>query len=188
MEGVGRAEIVKKAGRMKDILLVPDLDRLRRKLENPPPLLAGLYRRFRARLDADAEFRRHHIFLPALTLALNSLGLLLRQTRASMLFVLSHDYVRTARAKGLPEQRVIGSHALRNALIPLVTVLGIQFGRLLGGAVIVEAVFAWPGLGTLVESRGSWRAMSEKRRAASRTVRAMGPSVYMISRAGMPKA
>jgi len=89
------------------------------------------------------------LLLPAVTLAVQLAAVLARFLRSALLEVLREDYVRTARAKGLPEKRVIGGHALRNALIPLVTVLGIQFGRLLGGAVIVEAVFAWPGLGTL---------------------------------------
>jgi peptide/nickel transport system permease protein len=89
------------------------------------------------------------LLLPAVTLAVQLAAVLARFLRSALLEVLREDYVRTARAKGLPEPRVIGGHALRNALIPLVTILGIQFGRLLGGAVIVEAVFAWPGLGTL---------------------------------------
>jgi peptide/nickel transport system permease protein len=89
------------------------------------------------------------LLLPAVTLAVQLAAVLARFLRSALLEVLREDYVRTARAKGLPEKRVIGGHALRNALIPLVTILGIQFGRLLGGAVIVEAVFAWPGLGTL---------------------------------------
>jgi peptide/nickel transport system permease protein len=70
-------------------------------------------------------------------------------TRSSMLEVLGRDYVRTARAKGLKERVVIQVHALRNALIPLVTVVGLQFGALLGGAVITESIFAWPGVGRL---------------------------------------
>jgi peptide/nickel transport system permease protein len=70
-------------------------------------------------------------------------------TRSSMLEVLGRDYVRTARAKGLGERRLVVGHALRNALIPLVTVIGLQFGALLGGAVITETIFAWPGVGRL---------------------------------------
>src|SRR5690606_18323575 len=72
-----------------------------------------------------------------------------RMTRSSMLEVMRHDYVRTARSKGLSERVVIYRHVLKNALIPVVTVVGLQFGSLLGGAVIIEQVFAWPGLGTL---------------------------------------
>jgi len=91
-----------------------------------------------------------YLALPALTLALPSAVSLSRLVRASMLEVLYEDYVRTARAKGLDSRAVILRHALRNALAPVVTVLGLQFGRLLGGAVIVESVFGWPGLGRLL--------------------------------------
>ncbi len=91
-----------------------------------------------------------HLVLPSLTLASYLLGLVVRLTRSAMLDVLGQDYVRTARAKGLPERAVLGRHVLRNALVPVVTVLGLQLGTLLGGAVVTEAVFAWPGLGTLV--------------------------------------
>ena len=81
------------------------------------------------------------------------MAVIARQTRSAMLEVLSEDYVRTARAKGLPPQRVIGLHALRNALIPVVTVIGLQVGVLLGGAVLTETIFAWPGIGKwMVES------------------------------------
>ncbi|MEW5934315.1 MAG: ABC transporter permease, partial [Bacillota bacterium] len=73
-----------------------------------------------------------------------------RLTRSSVLEVLNQDYVRTARSKGLAERTVLYRHALRNALIPVVTVVGLQFGYLLGGAVITESVFAWPGIGRLV--------------------------------------
>jgi len=88
-----------------------------------------------------------HLVLPAVTLGTFLIGLIIRLTRSSMLDVLGQDYVRTARAKGLPERAVIVRHALRNALIPVVTLLGLQLGILLGGAVITETVFAWPGLG-----------------------------------------
>lgn len=91
-----------------------------------------------------------HLIMPALTLALLQTGLVARVTRSEMLGVLSQDYIRTARAKGLLETRVITKHALRNALIPLITVLGIQFGTLVGGAVVTETVFGWPGIGSLV--------------------------------------
>jgi ABC-type dipeptide/oligopeptide/nickel transport system permease component len=90
------------------------------------------------------------LILPTATIALSNLSVFSRFVRSAMLEVLNADYVRTARAKGLRELTVLGRHALRNALIPVVTVLGIQFGRLLGGAVITEAVFAYPGLGRLV--------------------------------------
>jgi peptide/nickel transport system permease protein len=89
------------------------------------------------------------LILPSVTLGFYMMGLLARVTRASMLEVLTADYVRTARAKGLTERVVLVRHTLRNALIPIVTVLGLQIGTLLGGAVITEAVFAWPGIGSL---------------------------------------
>jgi ABC-type dipeptide/oligopeptide/nickel transport system permease component len=88
--------------------------------------------------------------LPAITLALPFAAGLSRLVKASMLEVLGEEYVRTARAKGLAEKAVVWRHALRNALVPVVTVLGLQFGRLLGGAVITESVFSWPGVGRLI--------------------------------------
>lgn len=90
--------------------------------------------------------------MPALALALPLMGVVMRMTRSAMLEVLNQDYMRTARAKGLPEMRVLTRHALKNALIPIVTVMGIQLGRLLGGAVIVEQIFGIPGVGTLLIS------------------------------------
>jgi len=90
------------------------------------------------------------IVLPALTLAASALGTIARFSRSSLLEVLGEDYVRTARAKGLRRGRVIGRHALRNALIPVLTITGLQFGFLLSGAVIVETVFNYPGLGWLL--------------------------------------
>jgi peptide/nickel transport system permease protein len=91
----------------------------------------------------------HHLILPATTLALIFLALYSRLARASMLEVLGSDYVRTARAKGVPERMVVFKHALRNALLPVVTVAGLQFSAMLAGAVLVETVFTWPGLGQL---------------------------------------
>ncbi|MHB8834113.1 MAG: nickel ABC transporter permease [Candidatus Methylomirabilia bacterium] len=90
------------------------------------------------------------LVLPALTLGTALAGILVRMTRASMLDVLGEDYLRTARAKGVGERTVIARHALRNALLPVVTIVGLQFGALLSGAVITENVFAWPGVGTLL--------------------------------------
>ena len=90
------------------------------------------------------------IVLPALTLALLSVGLIARMTRSAMLEVLAQDYVRTARAKGLPQRRVVLVHALRNALVPVLTAIGLQLGALLGGAVLTESVFGWPGVGRLL--------------------------------------
>jgi peptide/nickel transport system permease protein len=91
-----------------------------------------------------------HLVLPALTLGTPSAAVISRLTRSSLLDVLEQDYIRTARAKGLAEFIVINSHAIRNALIPVVTVLGLQMGYLLGGAVVTETVFAWPGIGRLI--------------------------------------
>jgi len=91
-----------------------------------------------------------HLILPAVTLAAASVTIIARLTRATMLETLGQDYVRTARAKGLGERKVVWRHALKNALIPIVTVVGVQAGYLLGGAALTETVFAWPGVGTLV--------------------------------------
>ncbi|MFF5235184.1 nickel ABC transporter permease [Dactylosporangium sp. NPDC000521] len=91
-----------------------------------------------------------YLVLPAVTLGASLAAINMRMTRSSMLEVLNQDYVRTARAKGLAERVIMVRHALRNSLIPVVTVLGIELGALLGGTVIVEQVFAWPGLGTMV--------------------------------------
>ncbi len=94
-----------------------------------------------------------HLILPAIVLGTVPLATIARMTRSAMLEVLGEDYVRTARAKGLAPRRVVIVHALRNALIPVVTVLGLQVGALLGGAILTETVFAWPGVGHwLVES------------------------------------
>jgi ABC-type dipeptide/oligopeptide/nickel transport system permease component len=98
-----------------------------------------------------------HLILPSLTLASYNIALIARLTRSGMRDVGGQDYIRTARAKGLPEPVVLVRHAVRNALIPIVTVIGLQFGVLLGGAVIVETVFAWPGIGTLVVNAIEWR-------------------------------
>jgi len=91
-----------------------------------------------------------HIVLPAVTLSLPSIAMISRMTRSSLLEVLKEDYVRTARAKGLSEKVVILKHALKNALIPIVTLSGLQLGQLMGGAILTETVFAWPGLGRLM--------------------------------------
>jgi dipeptide transport system permease protein len=94
-----------------------------------------------------------HLVLPAIVLATVPLAIIARQTRSAMLEVLGEDYVRTARAKGLPPMRVIGLHALRNALIPVVTVIGLQVGLLFSGAILTETIFSWPGIGKwLVDS------------------------------------
>jgi glutathione transport system permease protein len=91
-----------------------------------------------------------HVVLPAATLAIPNAAIISRITRSSLVEVLNQDYVRTARAKGLSEFVVINGHAVRNALIPVVTVAGLQMGYLLGGAVVTETVFAWPGIGRLI--------------------------------------
>ena len=88
-----------------------------------------------------------HIILPALALSLYSMAIITRMTRSSMLDTLNEDYVRTARAKGLKEGKVTRHHALRNAMLPVTTVIGLQLGSLLGGAMLTETVFAWPGIG-----------------------------------------
>lgn len=90
-----------------------------------------------------------HVALPALTLATTSVAIIGRLTRSGMLEVLGRDYVVTARAKGVSQLGVVGKHALANALIPVVTVVGLQYGFLLGGAVVTETIFAWPGIGRL---------------------------------------
>jgi peptide/nickel transport system permease protein len=91
----------------------------------------------------------HHLVLPTATLALVYIAQYSRLARASMLDVLGSDFIRTARAKGLPERIVLYKHALRNAVLPVITILGLQFGNVLAGAILVETVFNWPGLGRL---------------------------------------
>jgi len=91
-----------------------------------------------------------HVILPSVTLAAFVIAFIARMTRSSMLEVLSQDYTTTARSKGLKERVVVIKHAMKNALIPIITVVGLQFGMLLGGAVLTETVFAWPGLGRLI--------------------------------------
>ena len=98
-----------------------------------------------------------HLILPAVNLGLIEAATLSRITRSSMLDVLNQDYIRTARAKGVREQVVVFHHALRNALLPVVTVMGLQFGGLLGGAFIIEVVFAWHGIGELAVKAIQWR-------------------------------
>jgi peptide/nickel transport system permease protein len=91
-----------------------------------------------------------HLVMPVTALAANSMAIQARLTRSCMLEVLRQDYIRTARAKGQHERIVIYRHALRNAMLPIVTIIGLQFGTLLGGAVLTETVFAWPGIGRLL--------------------------------------
>ncbi|MCF8039565.1 MAG: ABC transporter permease [Desulfohalobiaceae bacterium] len=91
-----------------------------------------------------------HLILPSFTLAMFVVAFIARMTRSTMLEILSQDYTTTARSKGLTETMITVKHALKNAMIPIVTVIGLQFGMLLGGAVLTETVFAWPGLGRLI--------------------------------------
>ena len=115
----------------------------------PPEYVTGLFT-LDSLLDGDFETFQDavsHLILPSLVLASSITGLITRITRSSMLEVLSQDYTRTARAKGLRESLVVTRHGLRNALIPTVTVLGLAYGGLLSGAVMTETIFAWPGLG-----------------------------------------
>lgn len=118
----------------------------------PPPFVTGFYT-----LDAviAGDWRAfgsavQHLVLPGLTLGFLHLGVVTRQIRSAMLEVLGEDYIRTARASGLSRRRIIFDHALRNALIPSVTMIGLAFGDLLYGAVLTETVFAWPGMGNYV--------------------------------------
>ena len=97
------------------------------------------------------EFLRH-LILPAITLGLGMAAILTRMVRTSMLEELGQDYIRTARAKGMPERTIVLRHALRNALNPVLTVVGLQFGSLLAGAIVTETIFSWPGLGRLTLS------------------------------------
>jgi peptide/nickel transport system permease protein len=101
--------------------------------------------------------RLHHLILPAAIISVNYIASTMRYTRSAMLEVLGQDYVRTARAKGLGERTVVGFHALRNALLPVVTIIGTYIPNLLGGAVFIESIFGWPGMGRLfiegIESR-----------------------------------
>jgi peptide/nickel transport system permease protein len=93
-----------------------------------------------------------HLILPAVTLGLSLAAILTRMVRTAMLEELNQDYIRTARAKGLTENQVVYRHALRNALIPVLTVIGLQFGSLLAGAIVTETIFSWPGIGRLTLS------------------------------------
>jgi len=122
--------------------------RISPQVEAPPPVTGFLT--IDSLLAANPEAFRssvEHLILPALVLGSSVMGLITRVTRSSMLDVLNQDYVRTARAKGLVEHLVVRRHALRNALVPTVTVLGLAYGSLLSGAVMTETIFAWPGLG-----------------------------------------
>lgn len=120
----------------------------------PPPRVTGFFLVDSLVAGDLAAFRStlYHLVLPAFVLAFANLGIITRQIRASMLDVLQEDYVRTARANGLSRSAIILRHALPNALIPSVTLLGLAFGDLLYGAVLTETIFAWPGMGSYVVS------------------------------------
>ncbi len=129
------------SGRISDLFFVPPVTGFM--------LIDSLYS------DDDGAFRSavSHLILPAIVLGTIPLATIARMTRSSMLEVLGEDYIRTARAKGLSGTRVVVVHALRNALIPVVTVIGLQVGTLLGGAILTETIFSWPGVGHwLIES------------------------------------
>ena len=121
----------------------------------PPPYLPPLAGEGRARAAQEfwTSFRANHgavagvAVIAAIVLGTVPLAVIARMTRSAMLEVLGEDYIRTARAKGLPGYRVIGLHALRNALIPIVTVIGLQIGVLFTGAILTETIFSWPGVG-----------------------------------------
>ncbi|OWR31571.1 peptide ABC transporter permease [Saccharibacillus sp. O23] len=119
---------------------------------NPPTNLTGLYLVDSLLTGDFAAFRSSlsHLILPAICLSTGTMAIVARMMRSSMLEVIGQDFIRTARAKGIHEFLVISRHALVNALIPTLTVLGLQFGYLLGGAVITETIFSWPGVGGYV--------------------------------------
>ena len=119
---------------------------------NPPKTITGLYV-----VDslltfnwADLSSSVLLLVLPSVTLAAGSMAIMLRMTRTSMLEIMQSDYIMTARSKGLPERAVIWKHAFRNALLPITTIAGLLFAYLLGGAVMVETIFSWPGIGKYV--------------------------------------
>ncbi len=109
-------------------------------------LIFSLYLRWLPPTGADSFL---HLILPSITLGSGAAAIIARLTRSSMLDVLRQDYIRTARAKGVDDRRMVYRHALKNAMIPVVSIVGLQFAGLLGGAVIVETVFGWPGIGRL---------------------------------------
>jgi peptide/nickel transport system permease protein len=127
----------------------PSAGQLSPRLSQPPAVTGFVV--VDALLDGRGDVARDalaHLVLPAAVLSAYSIGVITRMMRGSMLDVLGEDYVRTARAKGLPGRRVTLRHAARNALLPVITIVGLSFGGLLSGAVITETVFAWPGLGS----------------------------------------
>lgn len=113
------------------------------------PVLVGMWTLATSGNPAGLTLAVQHLILPAVTLGTALAAVVTRLTRSSMLEIIGQDFVRTARAKGLRGSRIVMHHALRNALIPVVTVVGLEFGALLGGAIITETIFAWPGIGRL---------------------------------------
>jgi peptide/nickel transport system permease protein len=116
---------------------------------NPPPVHTGMIV-IDSIIAGDTDDLRNslaHLILPALTLGAYTMGIITRMTRSSMVEALSQDYVRTARAKGVKRGWIIYRHALRNAFIPTLTLIGLAFGSLLSGAVLTETIFSWPGIG-----------------------------------------
>jgi peptide/nickel transport system permease protein len=124
----------------------------------------------------DAAQRRYHLVLPSLVLGMYISGIIARITRSSLLEVLNTDYVRTARAKGQREFLVIMRHGLSNALIPVVTLLGVLYGNLLAGAVLTEAIFAWPGIG-----RYAYRASTSQDFPAIMGVSMLIALIYVVA-------
>ena len=120
-------------------------------------ILDGIILWFREGNPAYLISAARHIVLPAIALATIPLAIIARTTRSSMLETMRQDYVKTARAAGIPERRVIFRYALKNALLPVITVVGIQFGLLLAGAILTETIFAWPGIGRWIYSAISAR-------------------------------
>lgn len=136
-----------------DLRIAPSIGRLDISLD-PPQHITGLYTVDSLLTGNWTDFSNAlaHLALPAFVLGVTTMGLFARMVRESMLRTLNSDYVRTARSKGLPERRVIVSHALRNALIPTVTVIGLGFASLMEGAVLIETIFGWAGLGRYTAS------------------------------------
>ena len=113
------------------------------------PILILIFSIYLGLLPVSGSGSVDHLILPAITMGGSLAAILTRMVRTSMLEELGQDYIRTARAKGLPERTVVYRHALRNAMLPILTVVGLQFGALLAGAIVTETVFSWPGIGRL---------------------------------------
>jgi ABC-type dipeptide/oligopeptide/nickel transport system permease component len=147
---IGMAAAVRRGTWMDTGLTVVSLGGLSIPIMLLGPLLLFVFFVTLGWLPGPMETSTPAVILPAFAIAIHLMAMLARMTRTSMIEVLGDDYLRTARAKGLGERLVIGKHALRNALLPVITVAGIQFGSLLSGAIVIEKVFARPGLGLLL--------------------------------------